>query len=276
MSKNKKNKNIKNYNKTNNREKELEKTMKIRIDKERIEDIDSLDTSFLEGRNPSKNKEKILREQNKIINNLSILKYLFFIIAFICFIILIIILISNFNSYTSVDLEEEPQFVEVSDEKVIDDNYLFVGDSYTKELDFSELDYHYVKNYDEELTTSKLLEDMNDKIYKYNPSKVFIQVGNNDLDNGVEKDEIINNISKIIDEITDNRPYAEIYIESLYPIGENDAITSINTSIKKLCSTKKVNYIDMYDLLSNYIVDNNISNEGYNIILNELKEKVGN
>ena len=81
----------------NNKEKkiDLEKTLSIKIDDERLNDVDTLDTSFLEGRmdkKPKSNKkykEKLLKNKGnnkKIIEHLKVLKNVFFGLAFICII----------------------------------------------------------------------------------------------------------------------------------------------------------------------------------------------
>ena len=53
-----------NDNKTRKSKKELEQTTRIRIDKDRLNDYDSLDTSFLEGRLDK--KSKALQFQDKL------------------------------------------------------------------------------------------------------------------------------------------------------------------------------------------------------------------
>ena len=77
--------------------------------------------------------------------------------------------------------------------KIVDDNYLFVGDFSIDKLnkdDFG-LDYHYVKSSEENLTTSALIDDLKKKIYDYNPSDVFLNIGMTDLKDNKSIDEII-------------------------------------------------------------------------------------
>ena len=59
------------------------------------------------------------------------------------------------------------------------------------------------------------------KIYKYNPSKVFINLGYVDLVNDKSVNEIISNYEEIIKNIKLNRPYAEIYVISVFPINND-------------------------------------------------------
>lgn len=257
--------------------KKLDVTTRIRVDEIRLNDSDSLDTSFLEGRverqsrnNTKKVAEKILKDNSDRIRKLKVIKRLFFTIALVMCIILLIILLVNFVKEIDFSKKNKTSnnVVQKTEEKEIDNNFLFVGDFGTEEFNFDnfELDYHYVKKTDKKLTTEKLNNDLNDYIYKYNPSIVFLQVGIIDLDEDKSIDEIIDNYGKIIDSIKENRSYAEIYIESLYPINrdiedfdheiiksdiDNDDIKKLNSRLKTLAEEKKVKYIDLFSALEN-------------------------
>ena len=67
----------------------LENTMKIRIDRERLEDSESLDTSFLEGRVDAQSRKKVLNSKvsNKKHVDLTILRN---IIVMVIFLVLLI------------------------------------------------------------------------------------------------------------------------------------------------------------------------------------------
>lgn len=148
---------------------------------------------------------------------------------------------------------------------VLDENIVFFGDSITSGYKIEEF---YPKNNvinsgTSGDTTENLLERMED-VYKYNPSKVFILIGINDLNRGKSIDEITKNIQKIINNIKANRKYTKIYIESVYPINRNvfeekdysfnekinnDIIKELNNKIKILCKENKIQYIDVYNSL---------------------------
>lgn len=258
--------------------KKLDVTTRIRVDEIRLNDSDSLDTSFLEGRverqsrkNTKKVTENILKDNSDKIRKLKIIKRLFFTIALVMCIILLIILLINFIKkidFSKKSNTTNTDIVQKKETKDIDDNFLFVGDFGTEEFNFDnfDLDYHYVKKTDKKLTTEKLNDDLNDYVYKYNPSVIFLQVGIIDLDEDKSIDEIIDNYGKIIDSIKENRSYAEIYIESIYPINrdiddfdddiiksdiDNDDIKKLNSRLKKLAEEKKVKYIDLFSALEN-------------------------
>ena len=266
--------------KNDNINKNIDVTTRIRVDEFRLNDSDSLDTSFLEGRverqskkDTKKVKEKILKDNSLRIKYLNIIKRILFGIALITCIILLIVYLVNFiksnhifeNNNTKTNKDD---IVEKNNnkKKEIDDNFLLVGDYYTDrfDLDEYELDYHYVKSTNKNLTTFKLIDNIDDYVYKYNPSVVFLQVGINDLNEKKSIKEIVENYEKIIDLIKEKRSYADICIESLIPINkdakdfdddffnkdlDNDDIEELNSKLKILASEKDVVYIDLYSLL---------------------------
>ena len=148
---------------------------------------------------------------------------------------------------------------------VLDENIVFFGDSITSGYKIEEF---YTKNNVINSgtcgdTTENLLERMND-VYKYNPSKVFILIGINDLNRGKSIDEILDNIQRIVNNIKTNRKYTNIYIESVYPINRNvfedkdysfnndisnDTIKELNDRLSNLCKENSIQYIDVYNNL---------------------------
>ena len=165
----------------------------------------------------------------------------------------------------------------------IDDNYLLVGDYNIDKINFEDfdLDYHYVKSTNKGLTTRKLVDNMNDYVYKYNPSIVFLQVGIYDLSDKTDIKDIISNYEEIIDNIRKNRSYADICVESLIPINRdsedfdgdffndelnNDDIKEFNLKLKTLAEEKKVTYIDLYSMLeSDGKLDEDYSDDGIHL-----------
>jgi len=292
-------------NKASKKKKSLEYTTRIRVDRDRLNDYDSLDTSFLEGRldkkvkNQKISKEKLYKEKRQSKINWDIVKSVFFLLVTLCVIIVIIVFVSH-QGFSKKSVDEDSVVVEEKEkkeEKVIDDNYLFVGDFHTEKFDFEELDYHYVKEADDNYTTDDILEDIKNKVYLYNPSIIFIELGLVDLDEGKSVDEIIDNMENIIDSIKENRPYAKIYIESIYPINkdvadydgdilddgiDNELIIDLNKKIKSLSKEKEVKYFDVYsfisenDKLNDDYTDNGIylNEDGYKRILKEIKRVV--
>ena len=269
----------------------IENTTKIRIDKERLNDTSSLDTSFLEGRVDAQSRRKVLNSKvsNKKSIDLSIFRN---IVIMILLLVLLIVTVLTLMNHSTTEVKE-PKVKKVKEEKtvtIVDNNYLFVGDRYTEGLNFEDLDYHYTKLVDTNYTTEDVLNEI-DSIYRYNPSKVFIELGIVDLKNGAESIDIVTNLSEIIDGIKKNRTYAKIYVESIYPInteiegfeGEaNERIVNLNKLIKELAKDKDVEYIDVYNKLvlydklnTEYTEDGESLNEqGYEQVWNLLRKVV--
>ena len=146
---------------------------------------------------------------------------------------------------------------------VTDENIVFLGDSLTDYYDLDEYfgtSYNLVNSGKGGNTTDDILSDMKERVYRYNPSKVFILIGINDMKKQKSNDYIYNNIIKIVNEIKKNRKCAEIYVESLYPINEsnderisrqsivnrsNKKIDEINSRLKKTFNKSDVHYIDI-------------------------------
>ena len=173
-------------------------------------------------------------------------------------------------------------------------NYLFLGDSIT---DYYDLDKYYeglpvVNSGISGNTTEDILNDMKGRVYNYNPSKVFLLIGTNDLIHDVSVDDIVSNIERIINEINSNEPQAEIYVESVYPVNDdldedmvdvrnNDDIMDINEKIEKYCDDNNYTYINMYDKLlddegnfSEEYTDDGLhpNSRGYEVITEEIKK----
>lgn len=177
--------------------------------------------------------------------------------------------------------------------QVVPDNYLFLGDSLT---DYFDLETYFpgqpvVNSGIAGNTTDQILASMKKRVYDYNPSKIFLLIGTNDLRDGKSQEAVVQNVEKIIEEIQTNRKQAEIFVESLYPVNgsvssavgvrSNEAIQNINAQLEKYCKKKNLTYIDMYsklqdeqgNLQTQYTVDGlHLSDEGYQIVAGVLQE----
>lgn len=273
--------------KTKEKKKKNDKTKStdntIKIDLERLNDLDLLDTSFLEGRvdssvtkpkNPKiirKEKDKKIIDSNKLLTRVHFLRNLFFGLALVCIFILATVYSFNFFKKTITNVLEtrldKEDIVEKEENIKVDRNYLFVGDYFTDEYIFSKYghDYHYVKSGKRDLTTQDILNNSKEYIYDYNPSMVFIEVGLYDICNSVSVDDIISNINDIVNNIKLNRPNAKIYIESIYPINSsidnyelkpfeydltNEEINNVNSELELYCKDNKIKYLDINSILS--------------------------
>lgn len=265
----------------------------------------NLDTSFMEKKDKKKVKkivdevvpvpkvDDVYEEKNKstLIIVLLTIVCLFF-ISFIAY------------HYLFFDHSEKVKVVTKKEEvveKVVDNNYLFLGDSITEQYDLKEYyeDYPVVNSGVSGDFTSSIVENMKKRVYDYNPSKVFLLIGINDLRNGKDVSEIVSNTKEIIELIKENRPYSEIYLESIYPINktdddkisdsvrdiefDNEKIIEVNDLLKDLAKDEKITYVDLYNKLIDddgnlnisYTKDGlHISSEGYECITKELMKYI--
>lgn len=224
------------------------------------------------------------KETKKVLIN-KIKKIRFLNIALVVIIIsLLLFIIVHF-----IVVEHGPKEIKVIN-NILDNNYVFLGDSITEGYDLNKYysDYPVVNSGIGGYTTIKILEKMDTMVYRYNPTKVFLLIGTNDIAHKESKEDIINNIDKIIDKIKANRKYTKIYVESIYPIDDekehkrdNKLINDINKDVKELCNKKGVEYINIHDLLMDddgnlrdeYSNDGlHLTDQGYEVVTKELKK----
>lgn len=290
------------YNKKKKKNQNNDNVPQVRMDKERINDIETLDTSFLEGRITTKKtnavKEKLLSENNN--KNMIYLKYIIIGVIFVAVVVGIYLFFSGIvKQLDNIEYKSESKDMVVPSPTIevdMDNNYLFIGTFNTNKLDFND-DYHYIKVSEDHYNTNHILDDMTKQVYQYNPTYVFIELGINEL--YVESNEdFVERLGKIIDGIKENRPYAKIYVESIYPINknvenfddtiieeyiDNEMIYTVNKEIKKMVEDKEVEYLDLYSLL---IEDNNLiedytdngvylNDRGYKVVYDEINKIIG-
>ena len=172
------------------------------------------------------------------------------------------------------------------------ESIVFLGDSITSRYDLNK----YFPNYNVYNSgiagnmTKDILENMENRVFVYNPTKVFILIGTNDLVySGLDNDGIKNNIEEIINKIYEKNSNIKIYMESIYPVNNsinkeivetrtNENIKDLNNKIEKICNNK-CTYINMYDNLTDkngnmkriYTVDGlHLNKIGYKVITNKL------
>ena len=147
-------------------------------------------------------------------------------------------------------------------DKIISDNFVFLGDSITEGYHLEEFyeDMHVVNSGKSGYQTTDILKNLDEMVYQYNPSKVLLLIGINDLYEGRSVNDIIDNMEEIIVKIKEKRPYAELYVLSIYPVNQSDDekinhkqvknrdnkdIDAINDAVKDICTSQKITYIDV-------------------------------
>ena len=173
------------------------------------------------------------------------------------------------------------------------ESIVFLGDSITSRCDLDK----YFPNYNVYNSgiagnmTKDILDNMENRVFVYNPTKVFILIGKNDLVySGLDNDGIKNNIEEIINKIYEKNSNTKIYLESIYPVNNslnkeivetrtNDNIKDLNNKIEKICNNNKCTYINMYDNLTDkngnmkriYTVDGlHLNKIGYKVVASKL------
>jgi len=290
----------------------LEETnvQEFHFDDNMLNDFDSLDTSFMEKGSNSKKKKRVKKEFKSYDNKKKkeIKKTKFRSINF--FALFVVVLLSIFLGgiltylcfYDKFTRTKEITRVEIKEKPIVDENIVFVGDSliFVYDLDKYYVDRKTVNSGVNSDTTDGILDNMEDRIFKYNPSKVIILIGTNDLGKGRSIEKISFNLENIVVDIKKNRKLSEIYVVSLLPINNdsnedkidldmvsirtNSNIKKVNKEYKKICDRQKVNYIDVYDKLLDedgnldidYTVEGlHLTSEGYKILTSSINDSIG-
>lgn len=183
------------------------------------------------------------------------------------YIIIFLIISLIFNIYFMIKNKKEGNLEnKIKNNYIVDQNIVFFGDSITNKYKLEEFfPNNYVINSGiSGNEATDLIDRIYEDVYRYNPSKVFILIGINDLNHGVSKDELLDNIQKIVNKIKTNRKYSKIYIESIYPINRdllnknnyefnedinNEKIKEINKKIEDICKNNDITYINVFDEL---------------------------
>lgn len=175
------------------------------------------------------------------------------------------------------------------------ENIVFFGDSITEYYDLQKYyeQMPVVNSGTSGFTTSDLLQKMEEDVYIFNPTKVVLLIGINDMNKTDDDLSIIENIKTITSSINEKRPKAKIYIESIYPVDrerypilidnnvDNNRIRNVNKMIETLCIEKGYTYINMFDELNDKELDKlvyeyskdglHLSEEGYKVVTQKLK-----
>lgn len=205
------------------------------------------------------------------------------------------------ETITEKTKKDEPKETEPKSEKVDlkKENYVFYGDSITECYEIQKFfpDLPVVNTAHWGYLTPRLLDEVEERVLDYNPTKVFLLMGTNDLGYSDSTDEeIFENIKKIVHIIKKDRKNVRIYIQSIYPVNEtinidtnvwhireNSRIRNINSMLKDLCEKEKLTYIDLYDVLKEedgsiqdeYTVEGlHITYEGYQKITETIDKYV--
>ena len=135
---------------------------------------------------------------------------------------------------------------------------VFLGDSITERSLWNELfPGKLIVNRGIERDTTKGLRKRLEGIVDLKPKQIFLMIGVNDLIYGEKTEETIANYEKIVLQLHEQAPAAELFIQSVLPVEEgtrdlqNKTINALNEQIKALASAHQVVYIDINSKLKN-------------------------
>lgn len=156
---------------------------------------------------------------------------------------------------------------------------LFVGSSLMEWFPINEMQFsldidHVIYNRGiAGTTTTELLEAMDECIFDLEPSKIFINIGSNDIGSigpgGYKKEKLIANYNEIMNKIQERLPECEVYVMAYYPINSiadfgldetmkaimfttrtNDNIIEANEAVEELAKKHGFNFINVNEGLA--------------------------
>lgn len=147
--------------------------------------------------------------------------------------------------------------------------------------------------------TEDLLLAMDICIFELAPSRIFINIGTNDLsDSQIPMEQMIGNYDRILTEIQTRLPGVELYLMAYYPVNydaateemkpclrirNNEKIAEANKEVEKMAQKHHARYIDVNDKLKDangnlkaeYTIEGmHIKKEGYRAILEDVMKYV--
>lgn len=135
---------------------------------------------------------------------------------------------------------------------------VFIGNSITDGSEWHELfNNQHVKNRGISGDISEGVLDRIDNILAGHPKKIFIMIGTNDFPRGITVDQVVSNISKVVDRAAEKSPSTHVYLQSVLPVSahfglfgghtsKGKEIREVNERLRALAAEKGVVYIDLH------------------------------
>lgn len=176
-------------------------------------------------------------------------------VPIMCFLIFIIFIVTGSDASNAMEQEKNYSTLEY--------DIVFLGDSITYKNDWAEFEISYlIKNSGiNGNKTRDIIPRLKSDVYFYKPKNVILLIGINDIANDIKAETIVKNVGNIVDELKENLPNANIYLESIYPINNRDydfyyinsitnkQLENINKKYQEMTVEKDIQYIDMYSEL---------------------------
>jgi lysophospholipase L1-like esterase len=144
---------------------------------------------------------------------------------------------------------------------------IFMGNSLTELFDLTILGDTTILNRGITGDFSEGLLKRLDEVISLKPSKLFLEVGINDLVEHVSVREVTNNYKKIVEQVRLKSPDTQIFIQSLLPVkmtssfftsseDVNEVVKEQNKELKALASQLHVSFVNLYD---NFVLSGEIN-----------------
>ena len=132
---------------------------------------------------------------------------------------------------------------------LVPDDIVFLGDSITEGGPWEELfpDLR-VRNRGIGGDTSEGVLHRLEQISRATPAKVFLLIGTNDLFRGDAEDEIVANITEILDRLKQETPDTEVYLQSVLPRAPSyrAAVEALNARLSEVALEHGSAWVDLY------------------------------
>lgn len=177
---------------------------------------------------------------------------------------------------------------------------VFFGDSITRYMDIEKYFSFEAANCGiVGITSQMLLHFVDEGVIKYQPKRVFLMVGTNDMGNTVMASprQIAMNVKQLVEIIHENLPEAHIYLISCIPCVEkihgyqykgeglrsNDTLRMIFWEYKRIITGSCVSFIDVFDSLLDqngdvmedcFIDGLHLNEKGYQLYTDAIKKEL--
>lgn len=227
----------------------------------------------------------------------------FLLILFILILLVIatltIILFISFLKYLKTSKNDKEEYYELLNRNIQENSIVLLGDSLTEFYRVDEF-FHGYNIYNRGIagdTTDGVLARLESNVIMMKPTKIFLQIGTNDLNEGKDADYVVKNIKLILTRLQEKLPDTKLYLISLYPINPKallcsklmvgrrkpGTIESINRQIKDYAAMIDIPFINIYphllddlgNLKKEYTVEGlHISLDGYCVITKVLQKYI--
>lgn len=210
-------------------------------------------------------------ENNSVKPKINIYKLLTVIMFLIIVVLTVILLIINNTKSPECEIADCPvdndnQDNNVDNQDPKEETYLFLGDSIFYQYNTGDhfRDYNTINTGVNGITALETLDRVEESVYQYNPTTIFILLGTNDLYKGYTATETFDHLKDLIDKIHSDRPEITINVLSILPINKsdnpkvskeanenktNEQINEVNNNLRKYCEDNDLTYINVHDLL---------------------------